>query len=106
MPFEKLVDEFQLRGVDVLLDAAHGPGIVPMDLAKLDVAWVTGNCHNGSGSPKYQHFYTLEDKKKETKPLTISHVYSGRFIASRKIQIRLDWQGNQRPYRNSVDSNH
>ena len=37
MPFEKLVDEFQLRGVDVLLDAAHGPGIVPMDLAKLDV---------------------------------------------------------------------
>ena len=38
MPFEKLVSELQEKGVDVLLDAAHGPGIVPLDLASLDVA--------------------------------------------------------------------
>ena len=66
MPFEKLVDEFQSRGVDVLLDAAHGPGIVPMDLAKLDVAWVTGNCHKWLCSPKGSAFLHIrEDKKRK-----------------------------------------
>ena len=29
MPFEELTVQLQSRGVDVLLDAAHGPGIVP-----------------------------------------------------------------------------
>ena len=56
MPFEKLVHEFQSRGVDVLLDAAHGPGLVPMDLMKLDAAWVTGNCHKWLCSPKGSAF--------------------------------------------------
>ncbi len=46
MPFERLVTEIQGRGVDVLLDAAHGPGIVPLNLEKLDVAYMTGNCHS------------------------------------------------------------
>ena len=38
MPFEKLVRDIQGAGVDVLLDAAHGPGIVPLDLIAMDAA--------------------------------------------------------------------
>jgi len=98
MPFEKLVDEFQLRGVDVLLDAAHGPGIVPMDLAKLDVAWVTGNCHKWLCSPKGSAFLHIrEDKKKETKPLTISHGHSADLSPQEKFRFEFDWQGTRDP---------
>ncbi len=96
MPFEKLVEEFQLRGVDVLLDAAHGPGIVPMDLAKLDVAWVTGNCHKWLCSPKGSAFLHIrEDKKKETKPLTISHGHSADLSSQEKFRFEFDWQGTR-----------
>ncbi len=98
MPFEKLVDEFQSRGVDVLLDAAHGPGVVPMDLDKLDVAWVTGNCHKWLCSPKGSAFLHIrEDKKKETKPLTISHGHSADLSPQEKFRFEFDWQGTRDP---------
>ena len=52
LPFEIIVKELQSRGVDVLLDAAHGPGIVPLDLNKLQAAYVTGNAHKWLCTPK------------------------------------------------------
>tara|TARA_A100001037_G_scaffold305140_1_gene344191 strand:+ start:1565 stop:2572 length:1008 start_codon:yes stop_codon:yes gene_type:complete len=98
MPFEKLVGEFQSRGVDVLLDAAHGPGIVPMDLSKLDAAWVTGNCHKWLCSPKGSAFLHIrEDKKNETKPLTISHGHSADLSLQEKFRFEFDWQGTKDP---------
>ncbi len=98
MPFEKLVSEFQSRGVDVLLDAAHGPGLVPMDLIKLDAAWVTGNCHKWLCSPKGSAFLHIrEDKKKETKPLTISHGHNADLSPQEKFRFEFDWQGTRDP---------
>lgn len=98
MPFERLVAEFQSRGVDVLLDAAHGPGLVPLDLAKLDAAWITGNCHKWLCSPKGSAFLHIrEDKREATKPLTISHGYSADLPPVEKFHFEYDWQGTADP---------
>ncbi len=98
MPFERLVAEFQARGVDVLLDAAHGPGIVPLDLDKLDVAWITGNCHKWLCSPKGAAFLHIrEDKRESTKPLTISHGFNAEMSAVEKFRFEYDWQGTSDP---------
>jgi len=98
MPFEKLVKEFQSKGIDVLLDAAHGPGIVPMDLSELDAAWVTGNCHKWLCSPKGSAFLHIrEDKKKEIKPLTISHGHNADLSPQEKFRFEFDWQGTRDP---------
>ena len=98
MPFERLVDEFQSRGVDVLLDAAHGPGLVPLDLTSLDAAWISGNCHKWLCTPKGSAFLHIrEDKRESTKPLTISHGYAADMPPVEKFRFEYDWQGTSDP---------
>ena len=45
MPFEILVDKLESMGVNVLLDAAHGIGMFPLDLEKIGASFTTSNCH-------------------------------------------------------------
>ena len=40
------------RGVPVLVDAAHAPGMLPIDLATLGVDWYTANLHKWACSPR------------------------------------------------------
>ena len=52
MPFEELTAYFESRGVEVLLDAAHGIGMIPLNLATLGASYVTSNCHKWLCAPK------------------------------------------------------
>ena len=45
MPFEELTAYFESRGVEVLLDAAHGIGMIPLNLVTLGASYDTSNCH-------------------------------------------------------------
>ena len=44
MPFEELTSFFESQGVEVLLDAAHGIGMIPLNLDELGASYVTSNC--------------------------------------------------------------
>ena len=98
MPFEKLVRNLQGVSVDVLLDAAHGPGIVPLDLKSMDVAYCTGNCHKWICTPKGSAFLHIrEDRKSFVKPLSISHGYSFDGTDQEKFEYEFGWPGTQDP---------
>ena len=98
LPFEIIVKELQSRGVDVLLDAAHGPGIVPLDLNKLQAAYVTGNAHKWLCTPKGSAFlYIREDRRTLIRPLSISHGASVDGNINEKIRLEFDWTGTQDP---------
>ena len=96
LPFEQIVYELQSKGIDVLLDAAHGPGIVSLDLKKLKPAYATGNAHKWLCTPKGAAFlYIREDKRSKVNPLSISHGFSVDGNADEKIRLEFDWTGTQ-----------
>jgi isopenicillin-N epimerase len=78
MPAAAIVEQLHARGVEILLDAAHGPGCVPMDLGALGVAYATGNAHKWLCAPKGCAFlYVRQDKREGLRPLVLSNAAFG-----------------------------
>ncbi len=74
MPFEELTTLLEERGVAVLLDAAHGIGMIPLSLDTLGASYVTSNAHKWLCAPKGSAFlYVRKDRQDRVRPLTISH---------------------------------
>ena len=98
MPFEILTKKLQTKGVDVLLDAAHGPGLIELDLSELAPAYCTGNCHKWLCAPKGSAFLHIrKDRKDLIKPLNISHGYSFEGTKQEKFEFEFTWSGTQDP---------
>ncbi len=94
MPFEQLTAELEAKGIQVLLDAAHGPGMTLLDLNKLGASYVTGNCHKWLCSPKGSAFlYVRKDLQQQIHPLTISHGATFPLDGISRFRHEFDWVG-------------
>ena len=96
MPFEELTSFFENKGVEVLLDAAHGIGMIPLDLETLGASYVTSNCHKWLCAPKGTAFlYVRGDKQDKIQPLTISHGHTFPLGNTTRFRHEFDWTGTQ-----------
>jgi isopenicillin-N epimerase len=79
-------------GAKVLIDGAHAPGMLSLDIPEIDADWYVGNCHKWLMAPKGSGFvWTSPASQAETHPLVISHGYGQGFEAE------FDWVGTRDP---------
>lgn len=72
-PVHEIVREVRARGIDILVDGAHAPGQVPVDLGALRPTYYAASSHKWLCTPKGTGFFYAErDKHEFIKPLALS----------------------------------
>ncbi len=92
LPIKILIDELRERGVETLIDGAHAPGMVPLDLAALQPTYYTGNFHKWLCTPRGAAFlYVSRDQQHKIRPLSISH--GAELKGPARFRAEFDWTG-------------
>jgi isopenicillin-N epimerase len=92
LPVAELTRLAHQAGARVLIDGAHAPGQVSLDLPATGADWYVGNCHKWLMAPRGCGFlWAPAARQAELHPLAISHGYGQGFLAE------FDWTGTIDP---------
>jgi isopenicillin-N epimerase len=92
LPVVEIADRCRKRGVAVLVDGAHAPGAIPVNIADLNVDWYTGNLHKWAWSPRSSAVLWAHPARQQSlRPTVISWGLDQGFTQE------FDWPGTRDP---------
>ena len=92
LPVHAIAARCRARGVAVLVDAAHAPGMVPLDVPSLRVDWYVANLHKWAHAPRSCGFLWADPSRQaDLHPPVISWGLDQGFLAE------FDWVGTRDP---------
>jgi len=99
LPVERVLPLFAARGIPVLVDGAHAPGQIELDISALlalGATWYTGNNHKWLCAPKASGFLVAAPHAPVV-PVVTSHGASSEYGSANRMHAELDWSGTHDP---------
>ncbi len=97
-PINEIAAELENRGVILIVDGAHAPGMIDLDLTGIGAPFYTGNCHKWMCAPKGAAFLAVRDDwRARTHPLVTSHGAAAPLVDRSRFRLEFDWTGTGDP---------
>ena len=97
-PLAEIVPELESMGVECLVDGAHAPGMVSLNIGELGASYYVGNLHKWVCAPKGAAIlHVRADRQEAIRPLVISHGATYIDPERTRFELEFEWQGTDDP---------
>jgi isopenicillin-N epimerase len=100
LPVQLICQRARDSGIFTIIDGAHAPGQISLDLSSLQADFYVGNCHKWMLSPKGAGFlFARPEVQKLIEPLIVSWGYQSRLTSPHESTFIdfLQWSGTKDP---------
>ncbi len=98
LPIEQVISLARTKDIRVLIDGAHAPGMIPLDLTALAPDYYTANHHKWLCGPKSSGFLFVQPEwQTQVRPNVISHGANQDCSTRSRFLTEFDWIGTYDP---------
>ncbi len=98
LPATELVRELESRGVRVVLDGAHAPGHIELNVGDISPSYYTANLHKWVCSPKGSAvLWVHPDQRERCRPMVLSNLASKPMPGRPHLHTEFDYVGTNDP---------